>query len=61
MPLRRLLIYEQLIDCPDEDFFIELVAKHCVYDKRLKILNFCQKLYLLIFNAVYAHLLDDMP
>lgn len=41
--------FEQLINCPDEDFFVELVAKHCVYDKRLKIPNFCQNLYLLIF------------
>lgn len=41
--------FEQLIDCPNEDFFIHLIAKHCIYDKRLKIPNFCQSLYLLIF------------
>jgi len=43
--------FEQLIDCPDVDFFIDLIAKHCVYDKRLKIPNFCQSLYLLIFSS----------
>lgn len=38
--------FEQLLGCPDWDFYIDLVAKHCTYDKR-KIPNFCQQLYLL--------------
>lgn len=39
--------FGQLISCPDWDFYIELVAKYCVYDKRKKIPNFCENLYLI--------------
>lgn len=42
--------FGQLIGCPDWDFLVNLVAQHCVYDKRKKLPNFCESFYLSRFN-----------
>lgn len=42
--------FGQLIGCPDWDFLVELVATHCVHDKRKDLPNFCESFYLSRFN-----------
>jgi len=38
--------FGQLIGYPDWNFYIELVAQYCTYDKRKGVPNFCESLYL---------------
>lgn len=37
--------FVELLNNPDLDFYIELVAKFCCYDQRKKIPNFCELIY----------------
>lgn len=41
----------ELLNCPDLDFFIDLIAKFCCYDSRKGIPNFCELIYGVNFDV----------